>query len=43
MHTATLVAALREVETMPAGAQILLIATGARIVAGAALYCMPAS
>jgi 3-oxoacyl-[acyl-carrier-protein] synthase-3 len=42
MHTAALVAALREVETMPAGAQILLIATGAGIVAGAALYCMPA-
>jgi 3-oxoacyl-[acyl-carrier-protein] synthase III len=43
MHTASLVAALeREGETVPAGAQILLIAAGAGIVAGAALYRVPA-
>jgi 3-oxoacyl-[acyl-carrier-protein] synthase III len=44
MYTASLVAALEsEAEAMSAGAQILLIAAGAGIVAGAALYRMPAS
>ncbi|MBO0880701.1 MAG: 3-oxoacyl-ACP synthase [Mycobacterium sp.] len=43
IHTAALVAALeREALTAPAGAQILLVTAGAGIVAGAALYRMPA-
>jgi 3-oxoacyl-[acyl-carrier-protein] synthase III len=43
MHTASLVAALeREIETLPAGTPVLLVAAGAGIVAGAALYRTPA-
>lgn len=43
MHTASLVAALeRECGTLPAGTPVLLVAAGAGIVAGAALYRMPA-
>lgn len=43
MHTASLVAALkRETESLPAGTPVLLLAAGAGIVAGAALYRMPA-
>jgi 3-oxoacyl-[acyl-carrier-protein] synthase-3 len=43
MHTASLVAALEsEAERMPAGTPILLVAAGAGIVAGAALYRRPA-
>jgi 3-oxoacyl-[acyl-carrier-protein] synthase III len=43
MHTASLVAALRdEIETIPAGTPVLLVAAGAGIVAGAALYRTPA-
>jgi 3-oxoacyl-[acyl-carrier-protein] synthase III len=44
MHTASLVAALEhETETLPAGTPVLLVAAGAGIVAGAALYRMPTS
>lgn len=43
MHTASLVAALKhETETLPAGTPVLLVAVGAGIVAGAALYRTPA-
>ena len=43
MHTASLIAALkRETEELPAGTPVLLVAAGAGIVAGAALYRMPA-
>jgi 3-oxoacyl-[acyl-carrier-protein] synthase-3 len=43
MHTASLVAALkRGTETLPGGTPVLLIAAGAGIVAGAALYRTPA-
>jgi 3-oxoacyl-[acyl-carrier-protein] synthase III len=43
MHTASLIAALRsEIETVPAGTPVMLVAAGAGIVAGAALYRMPA-
>jgi 3-oxoacyl-[acyl-carrier-protein] synthase III len=43
MHTAALMAALeRETERMPAGTPVLLVAAGAGIVAGAALYRTPA-
>jgi 3-oxoacyl-[acyl-carrier-protein] synthase III len=43
MHTASLMAALeRETERMPAGTPVLLVAAGAGIVAGAALYRTPA-
>jgi len=43
MHTASLVAALKPVtETLPAGTPVLLVAAGAGIVAGAALYRIPA-
>jgi 3-oxoacyl-[acyl-carrier-protein] synthase-3 len=43
MHTASLVAALKlGTETLPAGAPVLLLAAGAGIVAGAALYRTPA-
>jgi 3-oxoacyl-[acyl-carrier-protein] synthase III len=43
MHTASLVAALKcETETLPAGTPVLLVAAGAGIVAGAALYRIPA-
>jgi len=43
MHTASLLAALtREIEAIPAGAPVLLVAAGAGIVAGAALYRRPA-
>ncbi len=43
MHTASLIAALsREIETIPAGTPVVLVAAGAGIVAGAALYRMPA-
>jgi 3-oxoacyl-[acyl-carrier-protein] synthase III len=42
MHTASLIAALRgEIETIPAGTAVMLVAAGAGIVAGAALYRMP--
>jgi 3-oxoacyl-[acyl-carrier-protein] synthase III len=42
MHTASLVAALeRETEKIPTGTPVLLVASGAGIVAGAALYRMP--
>jgi 3-oxoacyl-[acyl-carrier-protein] synthase-3 len=41
-HTAALAAALdREVEKLPAGAQVLLVAAGAGVTAGAALYSQP--
>jgi 3-oxoacyl-[acyl-carrier-protein] synthase III len=44
MHTASLVAALEhETEPLPAGTPVLLVAAGAGIVAGAALYRMPTS
>jgi len=43
MHAASLVAALeRETERIPAGTPVLLVAAGAGIVAGAALYRTPA-
>jgi 3-oxoacyl-[acyl-carrier-protein] synthase III len=43
MHTASLIAALDgKTEALPPGAPILLVAAGAGIVAGAALYRMPA-
>jgi 3-oxoacyl-[acyl-carrier-protein] synthase III len=43
MHTASLIAALRsEIETAPPGTPVMLVAAGAGIVAGAALYRMPA-
>jgi 3-oxoacyl-[acyl-carrier-protein] synthase III len=43
MHTASLMAALEgETERMPAGTPVLLVAAGAGIVAGAALYRTPA-
>jgi 3-oxoacyl-[acyl-carrier-protein] synthase III len=43
MHTASLMAALeRETERLPAGTPVLLVAAGAGIVAGAALYRTPA-
>jgi 3-oxoacyl-[acyl-carrier-protein] synthase-3 len=43
MHTASLVAALKPVTgTLPAGTPVLLVAAGAGIVAGAALYRIPA-
>ena len=43
MHTASQIAALkRETEELPAGTPVLLVAAGAGIVAGAALYRMPA-
>jgi 3-oxoacyl-[acyl-carrier-protein] synthase III len=43
MHTASLVAALaRETDNLPAGTLVLLVAAGAGIVAGAALYRTPA-
>lgn len=43
MHTASLIAALkRETESLPAGTPVLLLAAGAGIVAGAALYRIPA-
>jgi 3-oxoacyl-[acyl-carrier-protein] synthase III len=42
MHTASIVAALeKETETLPAGSTALLVAAGAGIMAGAALYRMP--
>jgi 3-oxoacyl-[acyl-carrier-protein] synthase-3 len=42
MHTAALAAALeRQAERLPAGAQVLLVAAGAGVTAGAALYCQP--
>lgn len=42
MHTASLVAALqRDIETVPAGAQILLTAASSGIIAGAAVYRVP--
>jgi 3-oxoacyl-[acyl-carrier-protein] synthase III len=43
MHTASLVAALkREIETIPPGAPVMLVAAGAGIVAGATVYRVPA-
>jgi 3-oxoacyl-[acyl-carrier-protein] synthase III len=43
MHTASLMAALRsEIDTIPVGTPVMLVAAGAGIVAGAALYRMPA-
>jgi len=42
MHTAALAAALgRQAERLAAGAQILLVAAGAGVTAGAALYRQP--
>jgi 3-oxoacyl-[acyl-carrier-protein] synthase-3 len=42
MHTAALAAAFeREVEKLPAGAQVLFVAAGAGVTAGAALYRRP--
>jgi 3-oxoacyl-[acyl-carrier-protein] synthase-3 len=39
MHTASLVAALRSAaEELPPGARVLLVAAGAGVTAGAALY-----
>ena len=44
MHTAALAAALeRQAERLPAGAQVLLVAAGAGVTAGAALYRQPRS
>jgi 3-oxoacyl-[acyl-carrier-protein] synthase III len=44
MHTASLVAALKsEIETVPPGTPVMLVAAGAGIVAGAAVYRVPAS
>jgi 3-oxoacyl-[acyl-carrier-protein] synthase-3 len=41
-HTASLLAALRDgADQLPAGARVLLIAAGAGVTAGAALYCQP--
>lgn len=42
MHTAALPAAFqREAQSLPAGARVLVVAAGAGITAGAALYCQP--
>lgn len=44
MHTASLVAALKpEIETAPPGTPVMLVAAGAGIMAGAAIYRVPAS